>query len=81
MPTLGTTGRLAAGVAQTLKELSSEVLLSGLTLALPSAQSYQIKGEKVKVLVRVLVCVRALEKGFSRRIRGLKTSSKGLLFL
>ena len=67
MPTLGTTGRLAAGVAtETLKELSSEVLLSGLTLALPSAQSYQIKGEKVKVLVRVLVCVRALEKGFSR---------------
>lgn len=40
------------------EKLSSEVLLSGLTLALPSAQSYQIKGEKVKVLVRVLVCVR-----------------------
>lgn len=42
---------------ETLKELSSEFLLSGLTLALPSAQSYQIKGEKVKVFVRVLVCV------------------------
>lgn len=52
------TRRLAAGLAtETLKELGSEFLRNGLTLALPSAQSYQIKGEKVKVFVRVLVCV------------------------